>query len=187
MQLTKTVANKYKRPEIFKMYLDIVNDVLEMGLEFKGILDTTAIYHISGYNTLGQCRVKAGHIYIGLNLEYVENCLANNHMNFIKNTLVHEICHALKNTVGHGEQWKAYARRLGRFYGIEINRLATTEESAQCKRPARVASDYNYKVFCPECGAQWLYKSNCGIVRYPARYSCGKCKVELQSKRILHI
>ena len=63
----------------------------------------------------------------------------------VRNTILHEIAHALAPGAGHGPTWRAACARLG----IEAERCFTAQQVAM---PARRAS--RYEVGCPRC-AWW--------------------------------
>ena len=106
----------------------------------------------------------------------------------IRSVLCHEFGHFVSPKEDHGYLWKVRADKIGSRWGIEASRLSDNEafkESARQAREERNArSVYKYRVFCPECGAEWKYKTNCQIVKYPQLYTCHKCKIDLKSEKI---
>ena len=54
---------------------------------------------------------------------------ANRKMHFeILNTIVHELCHAMKDGETHGTTWKRYADVINRKYNLKIKRIADYDE-----------------------------------------------------------
>lgn len=66
----------------------------------------------------------------------------------VKTTIHHELLHSIKECVGHGEKWKAYAEKLNKHYGYNIKRTADNEEKG-VQMP-----EYKYIVKCEKCGAE---------------------------------
>ncbi len=106
----------------------------------------------------------------------------------IRSVLCHEFGHFVSPKEDHGYLWKVRADKIGERWGIKASRLSDNEtfkESARQAREDRNARSVDkYRVFCPECGVEWKYKSECKIVKFPQLYRCGKCKIDLKSERI---
>jgi transposase-like protein len=82
--------------------------------------------------------------------------------------------------------WKARANKIGARWGFEMTRLADNEtfNNAAKEMRASKSSEYKYKVYCPDCGTEWKYKTNCQIVQSPGRYVCSQCNTSLKSIKI---
>ena len=106
----------------------------------------------------------------------------------IRSVLCHEFGHFVSPKEDHGYLWKVRADKIGSRWNIEASRLSDNEafkESARQARAERKARSVDrYRVFCPDCNAEWRYKSNCNIVQHPGRYRCSKCKTSLKSEKI---
>lgn len=106
----------------------------------------------------------------------------------IRSVLCHEFGHFVSPKEDHGYLWKVRADKIGSRWNIEASRLSNNEtfkESAkQARAERKTRSVDKYRVFCPECNAEWKYKSNCKIVQHPGRYLCSKCKTSLKSAKI---
>ena len=89
----------------------------------------------------------------------------------VKNTLLHEIAHALAGPHhGHDWLWAAHCRRLG----IEPRRCY---DGDKINKPLQ---DYHYKATCPNCGRE-VYR-----IRRPKRLtSCGRCSNRFNPDYIL--
>ena len=101
----------------------------------------------------------------------------------IRKTLCHELGHFVAPKENHGYLWKARANKIGTRWGLKAERCTNNEtfNNAANQMRASKSSEYKYKVYCPECNTEWLYKTNCQIVQKPSRYRCGKCKASLKS------
>lgn len=113
--------------------------------------------------TFGLCDYQAKTLYLSIPLVEL------NHENAVRDTLLHEIAHALAgHRAGHGPRWREVARRIG----------ATPKrcfDSASVNTPAAP-----YKLVCPSCSAahprwrktQKLWACRACCVRYNGgRYS----------------
>lgn len=115
----------------------------------------------------------------------ISSCLGQDY-DQIKRTLCHELGHFVAPKEHHGYLWKVRATKIGARWGLEMSRCTnnkTFNEAAKQMRAKR-SGDYKYKVYCPDCNTEWLYKTNCQIVQKPGRYLCSKCKISLKSIKI---
>jgi predicted SprT family Zn-dependent metalloprotease len=106
----------------------------------------------------------------------------------IRDTLCHELGHFVAPRENHSYLWKARSNKIGQRWGISVSRTSNNETFTQAakkiKEEVNVRNPYKYRVFCPECGVEWKYKTNCQIVKYPWLYRCHKCKIDLKSEKI---
>jgi len=85
----------------------------------------------------------------------------------VKDTILHEIAHALCPKDGHGKKWQAKCREIG----AKPERLYTAE---QVKGIAA-----NYILYCPNCGFQ--HKR---FRRSRKRYYCASCCKKYNNNRV---
>lgn len=104
----------------------------------------------------------------------------------IRRTLCHEMGHFVAPKESHGYLWKVRADKIGARWGLVASRTTDNETFNKAAKAIRASktSDYKYRLYCPKCGIEWKYKSNCKAVQYPHRYRCSKCRVDLKSERI---
>lgn len=106
----------------------------------------------------------------------------------IRRVLCHELGHFVAPKEHHGYLWKVRADKIGGRWGYEASRCTDNDTFNSAAKQARKDADqrnpYKYRVFCPHCGAEWKYKSNCRTVKYSTLYRCAKCKVDLKSEKI---
>lgn len=72
----------------------------------------------------------------------------------IKNTIIHEIIHTFKDTIGHKAKWQYYANYVNSRTNYNITRLANVGEiyeNAKVQRPIR-EKHYKYEITCEKCG-----------------------------------
>lgn len=106
----------------------------------------------------------------------------------IRSVLCHEFGHFVAPRENHGYLWKVRADKIGERWGIKASRLSGNEDfittTREILKEKRNHTQYKYRLYCPECGAQWRYKTNCQAVQKPERYQCAKCKTKLKSEKI---
>lgn len=113
---------------------------------------------------LGKCHSKDRNytnVTFTFNKSYAEYCSKNNLIEEFKDTVLHEIAHAITGYIngrGHGHDflWKAWCRRLG----ANPSRLGKTDWKAPVK----------YIYTCPKCGKQ--YKR---ATKWRGNYACSEC------------
>lgn len=74
---------------------------------------------------------------------------------FLKNTILHELCHAIKQCRGecHGPNWKLYASKISALYDTDIQRADSAD-----KTKALLKKTFKWKVSCESCHATWYYR-----------------------------
>lgn len=124
---------------------------------------------------LGQCkRLNNNQFEININKLFAKVCP----ITAIKNTMVHEILHALPGGWSHKGKWIQYAnivnRRLPHYH---ITRLSRYKEYAEA-----IEDNIKYIVKCPTCTNTWRYFRETKMISYLKntknnnRYSCPTCK-----------
>ena len=115
----------------------------------------------------------------------ISSCLGQDY-DQIRKTLCHELGHFVSPKEHHGYLWKARANKIGARWNLEMSRCTNNEtfNNAASQMKAKRSVNYKYKVYCPDCNTEWLYKTNCQIVQSPGRYRCGKCKKILKSIKL---
>lgn len=115
----------------------------------------------------------------------ISSCLGQDYEQ-IRKTLCHELGHFVAPKEHHSYLWQARANKIGTRWGFEATRLTNSDtfRSAAKEMRAKKQSAYKYRVYCPICNNEWMYKTQCGIVQNPSRYMCGQCKSGLKSEQI---
>lgn len=104
----------------------------------------------------------------------------------LRDTILHELCHAMPNGQGHRAGFQNYAKKVMRLYDNCHIDTHTTHEEAK-KKNEYIKSigryrDYKYKVTCKFCGCSYYYKKETKLVRllkngaYTNTYTCSKCR-----------
>lgn len=104
----------------------------------------------------------------------------------IRKTICHELGHFVSPKENHGYLWQVRANRIGARWQIAATRTTNNEtfNNASAQMKASKGMVNKYRLYCPECGAEWKYKTNCQAVQRPERYRCSKCKTTLKSEKI---
>ena len=155
---------------------------------------TPELYHDSSYSHLGRCSwsLKNPSEY-NVDKRKYSRCIITISTNLkqdyeqIRKTLCHEVGHFVAPKEHHGYIWKTRADKIGAKWGITAERCTSNEtfsEAARQARAKRKTGEYRYCVFCPDCGAEWKYKSNCKVVQHADRYRCGRCGHSLKVETI---
>ena len=78
----------------------------------------------------------------------------------IKNTIIHEILHTFKDTIGHKAKWQYYARYVNNRTDYNITRTTSIDNIYKKANVEREKKDIHYKweITCRGCGAVW-YKT----------------------------
>ena len=156
---------------------------------------TPELYHNDSYRYLGYCSQS----YYNPGVKNVDKRRANRCIillstklgqdyDEIRDTLCHELGHFVAPGENHGYLWKVRSDKIGKRWGIEVSRLSNNETFSKAAAQARAEIDkrnpYKYRLYCPDCGAEWKYKTNCDAVRRADQYRCGSCKSYLKSEPI---
>lgn len=162
--------------ETYKNAKKIIEGIMEEdGYEYPYITEVS-VGRFTSY--LGRCstRYNGGRILDSeIKISYVmlmENITEENRLN----TMIHEILHAYFPKDHHGGRWERYARIINRKTGINIQRLATEEETEEFEKNI----NYKYIVKCGKCGHEWKYMRMCNVVKHAEKCKCGKCNEPLQ-------
>lgn len=78
----------------------------------------------------------------------------------IKNTIIHEILHTFKDTIGHKAKWQYYAGYVNNRTDYHITRTTSIDNIYARANEVRPTSDhressYKYKIVCEKCGCEW--------------------------------
>lgn len=99
--------------------------------------------------------------------------------NDIKDTIIHEMLHTLKDTKGHDTKWKWYANKVNKNYPqYNISRLGSIKNLATTEDELLKVMNYKYKEVCNGCGnSSYKYKMS-DYTRHLLEnggYRCRKC------------
>ncbi len=128
----------------------------------------------------GCCRVVANGVY---NIEISERLLADDVSDqATKNTIMHELIHAVEGCLSHTGKWKQIAEAVNhRFPNYTVKRCTSAEEKgiAPATVVRRNGSSCEYCIQCTKCGSRIIRERMSKAVQYPERYRCAKCGGDL--------
>ncbi len=91
----------------------------------------------------------------------------------LKATILHELCHTVKDGHGHKKGWLEAAERLRKVYGLKLSRTNSAEELSVRPDPGKQAPNYVFR--CVVCGAVVERTMHSKFVDHNERYRCGYC------------
>lgn len=130
----------------------------EVGLELPFIN-----YKLNGRLTacLGRCkrRNNFGDVSyeIELSRKYFEAYLKDGRIIDIKDTMLHEMCHAMPDGFSHGSGWTNYTRKINERFGMDIKRLGEIDEVIM---KVRLESGGFIPIICEKCGYEFAVRKN---------------------------
>ena len=96
----------------------------------------------------------------------------------LKETILHELCHAVYGCVGHGAEWEMVAKKVGTHFNIRIEQLARVEKIVACRKVGLARPKF---IVCEDCGKKYSYFRKGKTVKYieagnkDGVYSCSHC------------
>ena len=163
---------------MYTLLMELKKECEEIVADCGLTLPTNISYRIRHSNSrvLGRCsRIGLNSYVIEMTEMYMKAYAEKGDLKPIKQTLLHEMCHALPNGMNHGPQWKAYAYRINRKYGYEISRCADTTEVIQSVYNKQ-DNGFKYIVTCNVCGAKSGFNRRTKTLDRLQYCSCKKCR-----------
>ena len=96
----------------------------------------------------------------------------------LKETILHELCHAVYGCVNHGAEWKRVAKEVGTCFNIKIEQHASAEKIVACRKVGLAKPKF---IVCEDCGEKYSYFRKGKTVKYIEAgnrggiYSCTHC------------
>ena len=179
-------------PKILAIWTEVVDEAKRLYPRYFEHC-TPELYHDSSYRHLGLCSSSLQNpkernvdnirhsrciITISTNMKQDYDC--------IRKVMCHEVGHFVAPKQNHGYLWKVRADKIGAKWGFDASRLTSNETFSNAAMEARMSkiSNYKYRLFCPQCGSEWKYKTECQAVKHPVWYQCRKCRCGLKSEKI---
>lgn len=95
--------------------------------------------------------------------------MGRNPISALHDTIIHELLHTCPDCMKHGDNWKRWALKVNRKYGMDIKRCSSAEEAGLQVFTAKKA---NWIVTCNKCGQEYVYQRAGKVVQSPERYRC---------------
>ena len=92
----------------------------------------------------------------------------------LKRTIIHELCHSVKDGHGHKRGWLEAANRLKQVYGLQLSPANSAEELFV---PNKLSQNpvIRYVFRCTDCGMVIERCRRSKFVDNPEKYRCGNC------------
>ena len=92
----------------------------------------------------------------------------------LKRTIIHELCHTVKDGHGHKRGWLEAAHRLKQVYGLQLSPANSAEELFV---PNKLSQNpvIRYVFRCTDCGMVIERCRRSKFVDNPEKYRCGNC------------
>lgn len=149
--------------------LDCYDEICDRAKELGYLQNAPQLYLFRSYKRWGECRVGQLTTVIGVNEVYLKEPKAS------KNTLIHELAHAITRNEGHTTNWKTIGNEIGALYGEKMKRqMSEAEKGVTLPKP-----EMKYTLECPCCHYQWEYARMQNCVKHPDEYVCKTCKQTL--------
>ena len=163
-------------------------EIKDYGINIKDLpTDLKFVVNTRAKHRFGQCKYRCGKAF-EINISSFmldENILEDD--NHLKNTIIHEILHALTPGDGHKGQWKSLANKVNVSSGgkYHIERCGSWSDMGIDQTKVMSPNRIKHIIMCPNCKHEWKYSRKTKAVKHPNLYQCGKCKVKLISKEIV--
>ena len=121
------------------------------------------IFNYTALKRLGQCSYKGPNKYeIQLNYHFAQIC----DVSAVRNTIMHELLHSLKDCMKHTGRWKIAANKINHEYNYHISRTSLYSDYHDFRLDAKPKTK-KYRIQCQDCG------------RISEYYKCSKIVKEL--------
>lgn len=153
-------------------YLVCRKMLLDIGIPLGVVEDVSVNGRLSA--CWGRCSRRKYGTNTDFKIEISEVLAVNRDFDCIDNTMIHELLHTCDGCFNHSAKWKYYAKVVCSHYGYNITRISSAEEKGV--DVADLISKGYYACQCTGCGEVVTRKSECDFIKYPERYTCGRCK-----------
>lgn len=84
----------------------------------------------------------------------------------LKETIIHELLHAVSGCMNHGDKWTALANQVNNTYGYSVKRSDSYADKGFTADPMPIEHNYKYKITCTSCSHEWKYQRMSKAVKY---------------------
>ena len=165
---------KCKDAKTLKMWDDVLRVCEDIYPNSTANIDLT-LYENHARRILGQCRhdVVCGKV---LNAICINKCMYSRPQKEIRDTLIHEVAHAVEPRDHHGAKWKRAGDKIGKRWGITVTR---------CGNLATKPNEQPFTLCCTKCSKTYRQFRVCRSVEHPHLFTCGICGARLRLGYIL--
>lgn len=168
--------------DLNKYFNECITELTNMGISTWEVPDVDLTISKRAKRRYGQCKTRNGVAYEINISEFLLDESVTPDENALKNTIIHEILHALTPGEHHGGEWKHLANIVTQRSGGKYNIKRTTSyeekgiDRQKVQRPVKI----RYILECVKCGNQYKQQRKSKAVKYPERFRCGRCRGSLE-------
>lgn len=165
-----------------KYYNECIIELTNMGISTWEVPDVDLTISKRAKKRFGQCRFYNGEAYEINISEFLLDENITPDEDALKNTIIHEILHALTPGEHHSGEWKRLANLVTRRSGGKYNVKRTTSyeekgiDRQKVQRPVKI----RYILECVKCRKQYKHQRKGKAVKHPEWFRCGKCRGNLE-------
>lgn len=108
--------------DLYKVATECMYELDLLGIPYAEIPKERWTVNTRAKSRLGQARKRNGEYSINISADILHDKYP---LEFLKNTVIHELLHTCKGCMNHGEKWKAYAEKVNAKYGYNIERCVS--------------------------------------------------------------
>lgn len=136
-------------------------------LGFYEINDNTYTFEIhpryrSTYAEISRIKTSSTNFLIKFNKLFLDSCDET----AIKNTIIHELIHSIKNCMNHGAKWQSIVNKVNKFYGYNIQRCQNYKEYDIIYEQNKYKVSDKYVIYCNNCDLQARYKRKTKLIDF---------------------
>ncbi len=156
-------------------FLKVKNDLLSLDIPISS--EICPIVRLSkAKRQWGSCKMSKKYGEYKFYISISENCFSEpDYINFIKNTMAHELIHTVKECFNHGKVFKYYSGVVSKLGYI----VTVKSDSKVVKNDAKKFNDANHILKCTVCGQLYYRYRFPKDKSYINKIACGKCKGRL--------
>lgn len=158
--------------DVDKLFAECESDLAQLGYHPRNYVIEV---NTRAKRRWGQCKIVTNDYYI---IQITDRLLADDVADIAaKNTIMHELIHAVRGCSDHTGKWKQIAEMVNRqFPKYTIKRCTTAEEKGIAPvEQVRRASSTQYCIQCQNCGNKIIRERMSKVVQHPERYICAHC------------
>ncbi len=156
-----------------QIFREVIRDIRLLGIPVSKKIQQHIVINKRARTRFGCCkRMKAGLFGSEFVIE-VSEILLHAPETSLRQTLAHEALHTCPGCGNHSGVWKAYAERVNKAYGYQIQRVS--DPAAMGVGTAEIVQrrkKINHVLICENCGARIERTRASKVTKYPQLYRC---------------
>lgn len=175
--MTYTVAQKRAfQKRLDRVFGECVDELNAIDVPFRRITEVTVNYRAK--RRWGQCCTTHDEHGLCFTINISVALLVDTTPEMgLKETIIHEILHTVKNGMCHTGEWLKWVEVVNDCYGYHIKRVNSAEDKGIDEDVFResVAPKIKYRFRCTGCGAEINRTRQSNFTKYYTMYRCAKC------------